>query len=127
MVSPGTIPEQVHLVGPADVASGLEEILRAHSWTCSSTETPSGVLRRMRNHPEIDLLVLAPEGTVHPYLELCREIKFDARTALVGVIFVMPPGQAENRVDAYEAGADDCIQLPAPPRRSWSDCRTSSG
>ena len=116
MASPGTTTERILLVGSADVASGLERVLKAHFWTCTLAETPSGVLRRIRNHPEIDLLVLAPEGSVHPYLELCREIKFDARRALVGVVFVMPLGQAESRVEAYEAGADDCIQLPAPPQ-----------
>lgn len=113
---PASISGHILLVGPAQTARGLETLLSADSWECSRAETPSGVLRRVRSDSAIDLVVLTPEGLLRSYTELCRDIKLDARTAFVFVIFVLPPGLAEHRADIFEAGADDYIQLPASPK-----------
>jgi putative two-component system response regulator len=107
---------RILLVGAGSGALTLESLLRDQSWEHVRIETPSGVLRQVRRDSGTDLVVLTSEESLRPYYELCREIKFDARTALVSVIFVLSPEQAENRTDVFEAGADDCIQLPASLR-----------
>lgn len=111
---------RMFLVGRADTARELETALKEASWEYTRFETPSGVLRRLRSESAIDLVVLVPDGSFDSYVELCREIKFDARTALMSVIFVLPPTQADCLADAYEAGANDYIQLSASPREILS-------
>jgi len=113
MDSPATSSGYVFLVGSAEGAGQLEIVLSADGWQLSRFQTPSGVLRRLRSASAVDLVVLTPDVSFDSYGDLCREIKFDARTAFVFVIFVLPYPDAERRADVFEAGADDCIQLPA--------------
>ena len=113
MVSSAANSGHVFLVGCADVAAELETVLSANLWKLTRYEGPSGVLRRLRSEPAVDLVVLTPDASFDSYTTLCREIKFDARTTFVSVIFVVPYTDAERRADVFEAGADDCIQLPA--------------
>ena len=94
----------------------LEAALNADTWEYTHFDTPSGVLRRVRNAPAIDLVILAPEASLDAYTGLCRQIKLDARTAFVSVVFMLLPVHAERRADVFEAGANDCIQLPASPK-----------
>jgi putative two-component system response regulator len=103
------------LVGPADAAPELGAALAAKSWRCTRCESPTGVLRRLRSEPDIDLVLLTPQAKPGSYIELCRHIKFDPRTAFVSVVFVLAPSNADQRAETFAAGADDCIPLPAPP------------
>jgi putative two-component system response regulator len=64
---------------------------------------------------DIDVLLLTPGDNLRPYTELCRQIKFDARTAFMSVLFALTPAHADYRSDILVAGADECIQLPAAP------------
>lgn len=113
---PAAVSGRILLVGPAEAARALETILSTDSWESTRVEAPSQALRQVRSDSAIDLVVLTPEGSLHLYTELCRDIKLDARTAFLSVIFVLPPGHAESRADVFEAGADDYIQHPASPK-----------
>jgi putative two-component system response regulator len=106
---------RVLIVGPGKTARELETILTAERWTCICSEAPVGVLFRLHLEPDVDVVLLTPDAFFGSYSELCRQIKFDSRTALVSVVFALRPDQAEWRTEVYSAGADDCIQLPAPP------------
>ena len=101
------------LVGPSGTVPDLEAVLGAEPWRTTRSETTAGVLRRLHSESDIDLVLLTPDATLHPYTELCRHIKFDARTALVSVVFVLPPMYADSRAAIAAAEADDCVQLPA--------------
>ena len=107
---------RVFHVGLAHRALQLEAALNPNAWEYTHFDTPFGVLRRVRNDSAIDLVILAPDASLDAYTELCRNLKFDARTGFVSVIFMLPPAHAERRADVFEAGANDCIQLPASPR-----------
>ena len=121
MGPPATVSGRILLVGPDVSGPELDAILSAQPWKCAHCQTPNGVLPRLRGTSDIDLLLLTPESALHSYTELCREVKFDARTAFVSVVFLLPPAlmlsphKATHRAEAYAAGADDCIQLPASP------------
>ncbi len=106
----------IFLVGSADAAHRLGAALQADSWVCTQFETPSGVLRRIRDSATVDLVALLPNESLHAQAELCRDIKFDSRTGFLAVVFVLRPEQARDRTRAYEAGADDCVMLPASDR-----------
>ncbi len=104
---------RILLVGPLDDASCLEPVLCANSWEFDHCTTPAGVLRRLRFESPIDLVILVPESSLEPCVDLCRSIKLDARTAFISVVFALPPHHTDRSADTYEARADDCIQLPA--------------
>jgi putative two-component system response regulator len=103
------------LVGGGDTPRELRELLIAEAWACEQSDGPAGVLVELHLQPDIEVVLLSPDGTLRAYTELCREVKFDSRTALVAVVFVLRPDQAQSREEVYAAGADDCIQLPAAP------------
>jgi len=103
------------VVGPSAAASDLHAVLTSHGWGCQRHPSTTGVLARLREEPVIDLVLLAPDGDLHAYTELCRQIKFDSRTGFVIVIFALSAAQVEHRSAVFAAGADDCLQLPAPP------------
>ncbi len=105
----------VLVVGPTESASELQAVLTGHGWGCQHHESTSGVLARLREQPVIDMVLLVPDGELHAYTELCRQIKFDSRTGFVSVIFALSAAQTEHRSAVFAAGADDCLQLPAPP------------
>ena len=108
--------ERVLHVGLPQHSLQLKLVLNADTWEYTHFDTPSGVLRRIRNDSAIDLVILAPDASLDTYTELCRQIKFDARTAFVSVVFMFLPVHAERRADVFEAGANDCIQFPASPK-----------
>jgi putative two-component system response regulator len=110
-----TASGRILVVGEGETAHELEAVLSAEAWVCSRSETPAGILSRLRHEPDIDLVLLAPDSTLRPYTELCRQIKFDARTAFVSVLFALAAESADSRPEVLAAGADDCIQLPASP------------
>ena len=110
-----SVSGQVLLVGPEEMTWAVEAAIGADRWRCVRSPTPSGVLSQLRINPEIDAIILAPASAPGPYIELCRHVKFDARTTFVSVLFVLPPGFEDRRADIFAAGADDCIQFPAPP------------
>lgn len=103
----------VFLVGPASGVPPLESVLDPDAGECVHFDKPAGVLRRLRAETAVDLVILAPDTSFEPYAELCRHVKFDARTAFVPVIFLVPLASADGCAGLYEAGADDCILLPA--------------
>jgi putative two-component system response regulator len=110
------LPGRVLLVGATDSAPDVAAVLAAHPWQCAHAATSAGVLRRLHTVRDIDLVVLVPNGEFREYTELCRQIKFDQRTAFVAVLFALPAEYADRRFEAYAAGADDCLPLPASPQ-----------
>jgi putative two-component system response regulator len=102
------------LVGQAAHTDDLSVVLATRNWHCQRLTAPTGVLRRLRE-TDVDIVLLAPDGNLHEYTELCRQIKFDTRTQFICVIFALSGEQAEARADLFASGADDCISLPASP------------
>lgn len=101
------------LVGPESITRDLQATLTDQGWTCEARPSPSGVLQRLRTDRKLDVVLLAPDATWDPCLELCRHIKYDARTAFVSVVFLTTADNDDHRGAIFASGADDCIQLPA--------------
>ena len=98
-----TVPGRILLVGPSD-AGGLERALAVGPWLCDRSDTPAGVLRRLRTESDIDLVFLVPGASMAPCIDLCRQIKFDART-----VFVVECRDVVRRVtDCIEVDGQDC-------------------
>ncbi|MBU0718526.1 MAG: HD-GYP domain-containing protein [Planctomycetes bacterium] len=113
MESTATDSGKVILVGPPLTTAQFEDYLSTSAWDCTRFDTPRGVLRQIRGDSTIDLVILIPDDVIDPYINLCRDIKFDRRTAFICVIFVMPAEYAEGYLDVYQAGVNECIRLPA--------------
>jgi putative two-component system response regulator len=105
----------VLLVGTGAHADYVGSLLATRSWSCSRCEDPVGVPQLLRNASDIDAVVLVPGDDLHAYTELTRYVKFDSRSALLSVVLVLTEESRLERSVGFAAGADDCIQLPAPP------------
>lgn len=101
------------VVGTGEPARDLQDLLAAAGWRCRHLETTAGVLAGLRREHDADVVLFVPGPDLRPYTELCRHIKFDARTAFLSVIFALTPTHSEQRAAVFAAGADECIQLPA--------------
>ena len=117
-----TAPGHILLVGPDEATSEWEALLSSMRWQYTRYPSSEGVLLRLRDSSDVDLVVLVPGTTFQPYAKLCRDVKLDPRTAFVAVVFLLPPvfflpviGPG-CRAKIFASGADDCIQLPAPPQ-----------
>lgn len=103
------------VVGPPDASLAITTMLEGQEWSCVRAHSVSEAMWRLRNEAGIDVVVIAPGGQLTPHIDLCRHIKLGRRSAFVSVVFVLDQERTEQRVQIYEAGADDCIQLPASP------------
>lgn len=126
MSASGSLSGHVVQVGPREAARGIDAVLESLGWSCVRADSPAGVLRLLRREPDMGIVLITPHDSVDEYIELCRSIKFDTRTALVLVIFVLPNDRAGHRAMIFEAGADDCIQLPAPPNEIVARLRNAA-
>jgi putative two-component system response regulator len=113
MDSQGAISGHVLLVGPPPIPAELEAALSGGSWRCLRSHTPGEALWRLRSESIIDAILVIPSPETPPFLDLCRHVKLGSRNALVGVIFALGADLADRRIEVFDAGADDCIQLPA--------------
>lgn len=59
-----------------------------------------------------DVLLISVELAGRHDFDLCRQLRFDARTRLVPVILVSEVADRESRVRGLEAGADDFVSTP---------------
>ncbi len=63
--------------------------------------------------PNVIVLYVNPEGL--DGFELCKKIKEDPATAQIPVLFISSLGTLEDKLNGYEAGADDYITKPYEP------------
>ncbi|MEW6250088.1 MAG: HD domain-containing phosphohydrolase [Planctomycetota bacterium] len=103
---------RVLVVGAGPSAAALGDLLTGWGWCVETLPAPRGVLRRVHDQTT-DVVLLAPHAAADGYLELCRQIKLDQRTALVPVIVVMPPEHVALQEAVLQADADDCFSASA--------------
>ena len=106
--SPDDPPQPDNMV----VGEALGQSSCQYTWVSS----PAALLRRLRSGGPIEGVVITPGQSLEPAIALCRDIKLDVRSAFVPIVFVLINKLADRVVDVFEAGADDCIRLPASPR-----------
>jgi putative two-component system response regulator len=116
MVVRPILSARVLLVGPTEASRELRAVLEGQWWHYAQACTPGEALRLLRQGPSIDLVIITPGESIPTYIEFCRNIKFDLRSGFMSVIFVLGPESATRRTDVLEAGADECIMLPASGR-----------
>ncbi len=90
------------------------DIIAQEGWRHTQVSSPAQVLLSVRTEPSIDLVLIKPRTEPSICLDLCRHIKLEPSTALLPVIFVLDQETVRHRTKAFDAGADDCIELPAP-------------
>jgi putative two-component system response regulator len=101
-------------IGLCEPCPELDEILDNSSCHRIKTDSPREALTYLRQNPNIDLVLIVPTGSLRSYTELCRNIKYGLASSYVSVIFVLTPDFEGERARIFEAGAMDCIQMPAP-------------
>lgn len=116
MSSTTTSPNRVLLVGLPETLARIAGLLAVQRWSHEKVHSPAEALRHLRSGAPVDLVVLMPADQINAYTELCRGIKLDERSHLVAVTCLLSPGQDEDVVAFYAAGADDCIRSCATDR-----------
>lgn len=91
------------------------DVLRAAGFSVRPVRDGREALSEVRRQPP-DLLLLdyrmgRPDG-----LEVCREVRADARIAHLPVLILTGEGRIEDRLDGFDAGADDYLGKPFDPR-----------
>ncbi len=90
----------------------LIQILSADGYECLTAGDGQGGLRSCaRNKPDLVLLdVNLPDGSG---IEFCRRLKSDPAARHIPVLLLTGEAKAvENRVEGFEAGADDYVTKP---------------
>ncbi len=114
-MSQDTTAGRLLVAGPQAAVEGLIGAM-AGPWELVRAHTVSEAMWRLRRESAVDAVVIVPGGELSEYIELCRHIKLGRRSSFVSVVFVLGEGEhADRRIELYNAGADDCIQLPASP------------
>jgi len=111
----GPKPDRILLVAPAGTAFEVERALDAAACRYIRHEPQGSVLSLVREDCHLDAVILVAGADLAGCIELCRHIKFDQRTWLLPVLFLLQPGQLQHRRTVVLAGADDCIELPVDP------------
>lgn len=103
----------------ADDDSSFREMiaatLRAAGFAVRAVDRGSTALDEVRRRAP-DLLLLdyrmgKPDG-----FEVCREVKSDPRLSFLPVLILTGEGRLENRLEGFDAGADDYLAKPFDPR-----------
>jgi DNA-binding response OmpR family regulator len=74
-----------------------------------------GILRRWRGADNPSLILLDWELPPPGGRELCRELRENATTSKIPIIAMTGKERVADKVEALEAGADDCITTPLQP------------
>ena len=99
----------VLVVGPRQRRARLEALVESRQISFICSDGPAEALRTMRSRRDIELLLLAYDDSPSQYVELCRTVKFDQRTSLVGVICLARAEHMYDSMEFFGAGVDECI------------------
>ncbi len=105
-----------HLLLVTDGAppEAVMKVIGKESWRYLIATDVERAFYAVRTEGPIDVVVLCPGSEdVGAHLLLCREIKLEPSTAFISVVFVSESANEGHRTQAFEAGADGFIHLPA--------------
>jgi len=86
-------------------------LLTRDGYRVDAVASGAAALERVRSDPPdlvlLDVMMPPPNG-----FEVCRALKADAGTRLIPVVLITALQQSEDRIQGFEAGADDFISKP---------------
>jgi two-component system alkaline phosphatase synthesis response regulator PhoP len=98
-----------------DIVKMLEYNLQKEGFrTLSARDGEDALDMAMREHPDLVLLDLMLPGM--DGLEVCKELKKEAKTDSIPIIMLTAKSQESDKVIGLELGADDYITKPFSPR-----------
>ncbi len=101
------------LLGPEAETPRVAALLEQADWTHTPVHSAGEALAKIRHGEAVDALIVCPGDPVRDYVELCRTLKLQAQTSHIPVVFILAPQLSSLLLQAYQAGADDCIRLPS--------------
>ena len=94
-----------------DIADILKMNLNADGFDVTTLAEGSGVLDHVKQHPPqiilLDVMIPGKDG-----FEVCKELKGDAETKHIPIIFITAKTLEHNVISGLEIGADDYITKP---------------
>lgn len=92
----------------------LSEILRGTAQITFATKGEQAIKMAQANQPDLILLDISMAGM--DGFEVCRQLKLDADTTELPIIFMTGHDDIENEIKCFEAGAIDFVLKPFNPR-----------
>jgi DNA-binding response OmpR family regulator len=98
------------------LTSMVGDYMRGAGFVVETADTLAAGRQRLKAPPAVDAVVLdlmLPDGEG---LELCRELRADARTRGLPLMMLTARGEPTDRIVGLELGADDYLPKPFEPR-----------
>ncbi|HSF19576.1 MAG TPA: response regulator transcription factor [Vicinamibacteria bacterium] len=92
------------------IRSGLEDILVYHGHEVEGAETGEAGLRRLKDPPPVDLVLLDVMLPGLSGFELCRRLREQGKT--LPVLMLTAKGSEDDVVEGLRSGADDYVTKP---------------
>jgi putative two-component system response regulator len=106
------------------IANLLRQVLSAEGYEVEIAVNGLDALARVSRAPAPDLILLDLDL---PYLsgdEVCRNLKSDPATRLIPIVIVTAQSEFQNKLDAWEYGADDFLTKPFHLVEVTARCRS---
>jgi DNA-binding response OmpR family regulator len=94
-----------------DVVGTIERSLRRKGYQVTAAYDGKQALRAIESRRP-DLMILDIMMPHIDGLEVCRRLRGDPKTAMVPVLFLTARGRLEDKIEGFEAGADDYLIKP---------------
>jgi len=99
----------------ADLRGDLREVLETEGWRVLATDLAASALELFsKEKPDLAILDLqVPDGNG---LDVCEKIRANKELSFTPVIILTASGEFETKVKGFQAGADQYLTKPVPPR-----------
>jgi len=105
------------------IGAALEYILQREGYQVARARDGRGALAAVADRPP-DLMLLDLNMPQMGGYEVCKRVKSDSATSLLPIVIVTGESEADARLQAWEAGADDFLTKPFQVVEVLARCRS---
>ena len=96
----------------ASLARNLEDVLARADFDTETADDAARAMQIVHGATRPDMVVVDLALPDRDGFDLCKRLRRDSTTSDIPIFAIATTGSVNDRVDALESGADDCIGLP---------------